>query len=42
VSWQRDGEKLFTRFGEFDAGTRTMVQLQNDAGPRREFRRCGP
>jgi hypothetical protein len=40
VNWQRDGDKLFTRFGEFNAMERTMVQQPNDAGPRREFRRC--
>ena len=41
VNWQRDGNKLFTKFSEFDANERTMVQLPNAAGPRREFRRCG-
>ncbi len=41
VNWQRNGEKLFTKFSDFNAGERTMVQLQNNAGPRREFRRCG-
>jgi hypothetical protein len=40
VTWQRDGNKLFTKFSEFNAAERTMVQLVNDAGPRRELRRC--
>ena len=40
VNWQRDGEKLFTKFGEFNFDAHTMVQLRNDAGPRREFRKC--
>ena len=40
VNWQRNGDKLFTRFSDFDAAERTMVQQPNDAGPRREFRRC--
>ena len=40
VNWQRDGDKLFTKFGEFNADERTMVQLRNNAGPRREFRKC--
>jgi hypothetical protein len=42
VNWQRDGDKLFTKFSEFDVNERTMVQQPNAAGPRREFRRCGP
>jgi hypothetical protein len=40
VNWQRDGEKLFTKFSEFGGGGKFMVQLLNNAGPRREFRRC--
>jgi len=41
VNWQRDGNKLFTKFSAFDTNERTMVQVPNAAGPRREFRRCG-
>jgi hypothetical protein len=40
VNWVRDDEKLFTKFGEFSADDRFMIQVQNTAGPRREFRRC--
>ena len=40
VNWMRDDEKLFTTFGEFSADDKFMVQVQNAAGPRREFRRC--
>src|SRR5262249_31896016 len=40
VNWIRDNDKLFTKFGEFSSDDRLMVQQQNDAGPRREFRRC--
>ena len=40
VNWERNGDKLFTKFSAFDANERTMVQLPNTAGPRREFRRC--
>ena len=40
VNWQRDKEKLFTKFSEFSGGGKFMIQLQNNAGPRREFRRC--
>jgi len=40
VNWLRDGDKLFTTFGEFNTTERTMVQQPNDSGPRREFRRC--
>jgi len=40
VNWERNGDKLFTKFSEFDADARTMVQQPNDAGPRRAFRRC--
>ena len=40
VNWVRDSEKLFTKFSEFSSDDRLMVQQQNNAGPRREFRRC--
>ena len=40
VNWVRDNDKLFTKFSEFSADDRLMVQQPNDAGPRREFRRC--
>jgi hypothetical protein len=41
VSWVRDDQMtVFTKFSEFSADDRLMVQLQNAAGPRREFRRC--
>ena len=40
VNWIRDTDKLFTKFGEFSSDDRLMVQQENDAGPRREFRRC--
>ena len=40
VNWVRDGEKLFTKFGEFSRDGRSMAQQQNADGPRREFRRC--
>jgi hypothetical protein len=40
VNWQRDGDKLFTRFSEFSADNKFMAQQQNKAGPRREFKRC--
>ena len=40
VNWERDSDKLFTKFGEFNGDVHTMVQLRNDAGPRREFRKC--
>jgi hypothetical protein len=40
VNWQRNGDKLFTKFSEFNVDEHTMVQLRNDAGPRREFRKC--
>jgi hypothetical protein len=40
VNWERDGEKLFTKFGEFNSDGKFMVQQVNTAGPRREFRRC--
>ena len=34
------GEPLFTDFSEFSADGRSMAQQQNEAGPRRPFRRC--
>jgi hypothetical protein len=40
VNWERNGEKLFTKFSEFSGDDRFMAQQQNDAGPRREFKRC--
>jgi hypothetical protein len=40
VNWRREGDKLFTKFSAFNAADHTMVQQPNDAGPRREFRRC--
>jgi hypothetical protein len=40
VNWVRDGDKLFTKFGEFSHDRRFMAQQQNNAGPRREFKRC--
>ena len=40
VNWVRDNDKLFTKFSDFSADDRLMVQQPNDAGPRREFRRC--
>lgn len=40
VNWERNGDKLFTKFSEFNSAEGTMVQLQNTAGPRREFRKC--
>ncbi len=40
INWRRDKEALFTKFGEFSADRRAMAQIQNDVGPRREFRRC--
>ena len=40
VNWQRNGEKLFTKFSEFSGDDKYMAQQQNNAGPRREFRRC--
>ena len=40
--WRRSAnEKLLsTQFGEFSADRRRMIQIRNEAGPRREFRRC--
>jgi hypothetical protein len=41
VSWQRaDGKVVRTEFAEFSSDGKTMVQLPNSGGPRREFRRC--
>jgi hypothetical protein len=40
VNWVRDDDKLFTKFSEFSRDDRFMVQQPNEAGPRREFRRC--
>ncbi len=40
VTWERGDEPLVTEFGEFGADGQSMVQLENDVGPRREFRRC--
>jgi hypothetical protein len=40
VNWERGSDKLFTKFSEFNVDEHTMVQLRNDAGPRREFRKC--
>jgi hypothetical protein len=41
VVWKtKDNENVSTDFAEFSADNRRMVQLKNDAGPRREFRRC--
>ena len=40
VNWRRDDDKLFTKFSEFSADDKFMAQQVNDAGPRREFRRC--
>ena len=38
VHWRKDGETVFTVFGNF-RGDR-MVQKPNENGPRRPFRRC--
>ena len=35
-----DGTKMVTEFSEFSPDGRRMVQIKNDAGPRREFHRC--
>jgi len=40
VNWERNGEKLFTKFSEFSGDDKFMAQQQNNAGPRREFKRC--
>jgi hypothetical protein len=39
VTWRNaKGERVHTDFAEFDGNG--MVQLENEVGPRREFRRC--
>jgi hypothetical protein len=40
--WRRGvrDKVLSTRFGEFSADRRLMVQVKNEGGPRREFRQC--
>lgn len=38
VHWRKDGEVVYTVFGDFSGGN--MVQRRNDNGPRREFHRC--
>jgi hypothetical protein len=39
VTWRNaKGERVHTDFAEFNGDV--MVQLENEAGPRREFRRC--
>ena len=40
VTWKRGDDQFITEFGEFSADRQSMVQLENDVGPRREFRRC--
>ncbi len=41
VTWLNDKrERVHTDFAEFSRNGRRMVQLRNDAGPRREFFRC--
>jgi len=40
VTWKRGEDPFITEFGEFSADRKSMVQLENDHGPRREFRRC--
>ena len=40
IYWMRDDKEYTTTFSDFNGDT--MAQLQNDAGPRREFRRCNP
>lgn len=35
------GERVSTDFGEFSTDGKRMVQMRNESGPRREFRRCG-
>lgn len=34
------GEDVWAQFGGFNANRTRMVQLPNEAGPRRSFRRC--
>jgi hypothetical protein len=39
VTWRNaKGERVHTDFAEFDGNG--MVQIENEVGPRREFRRC--
>ena len=40
INWRRDKEALFTKFGEFSPDRRSMAQIQNEVGTRRELRRC--
>jgi hypothetical protein len=41
VLWLRDGEELYTLFGNFRGERMTQLpQTTGDKGPRREFRRC--
>ena len=40
INWFSKDDRVFTKFGEFSSDKQKMVQLQNTAGPRREFRRC--
>jgi hypothetical protein len=40
VTWKRGDDPFITEFGEFGADRQSMVQLENDVGPRREFHRC--
>jgi hypothetical protein len=40
VNWRRGDDKLFTKFSEFSRDGSFMAQQQNNAGPRREFKRC--
>ena len=41
VTWKNaKSESVHTNFSEFSADGRRMVQLKNEAGPRREFHRC--
>ncbi len=40
VTWKHGDDPFITEFGEFSADHKSMVQLENDHGPRREFHRC--
>ena len=40
VNWRRGDDKLFTKFSEFSGDGTFMAQQKNNAGPRREFKRC--
>jgi hypothetical protein len=41
VTWKNEkGETVHTDFSEFSRNGRRMIQIQNEAGPRREFYRC--